>query len=238
MNWLNLRFEAPMVSFGGDSIDAYRVIRNVPAQSMLTGLLANALGWTRTMRQEHDDLQRRIRFAMAWDSLPGPRIFVDYQTAKLSGRTKVWTTRGVPVGRAGGAATYHGSHQKWVQYHADARIALVLTVKDPGGAPALEQIATALQRPARPLFLGRKACPPASPIFRGMLEGPKDAVSALKVALPNDARDKLAYWPESEGSHDCHRRIKVADYRNWRTRLHGGIRSICEGRVSASGEDG
>ena len=45
MRWMHLRFQAPLAAFGGEMIDAHGVIRNVPAQSMLTGLLANALGW-------------------------------------------------------------------------------------------------------------------------------------------------------------------------------------------------
>ena len=66
MRWMHLRLHAPLAAFGGEMIDAHGVIQNVPAQSMLTGLLANALGWTRAMRTEHqvfagsDCLRRRV----------------------------------------------------------------------------------------------------------------------------------------------------------------------------------
>ena len=44
---LILNLESPLMAFGGETIDNYGVIRPFPAASMLTGLLANALGWRR-----------------------------------------------------------------------------------------------------------------------------------------------------------------------------------------------
>ena len=84
-------------------IDAHGVIRNVPAQSMLTGLLANALGWTRAMRAEHQALQERIVFGVVWERDVAHSRMTDYQTAQLGKSDRAWTTRGVPAGRAGGA---------------------------------------------------------------------------------------------------------------------------------------
>lgn len=222
-----------MASFGGDTIDAYRVIRNVPALSMLTGLLANAIGWTRTMRREHENLQNHIRFAAAWDEPPGSRIFTDYQTAQLEKKNSAWTTRGVPAVRKGGTGTYMGSHQRWLEYHADVKITLVLTVTDQEGLPTPEHLAAALQRPARPLFLGRKTCLPAAPIYRGILNGYLDAVAALRVAVPEGSTNLVAYWPENEGAVHGIRRLRMVDKRNWWTRIHGGDGIICEGRIDS-----
>ena len=42
--WLVLHLEAPLLAFGGVAIDQIGIIRDFPAASMLTGLLANALG--------------------------------------------------------------------------------------------------------------------------------------------------------------------------------------------------
>ena len=47
MPWMHLRLCAPLAAFGSTAIDALGVTRDFPAQSMLVGLLANALGWTR-----------------------------------------------------------------------------------------------------------------------------------------------------------------------------------------------
>ncbi len=67
---LILRLEAPLVAFGGEAIDNYGVTRDFPAASMLTGLLANALGWRRTDRAAHQRLQDRMVFAARRDREP------------------------------------------------------------------------------------------------------------------------------------------------------------------------
>ena len=59
MRHLILNLESPLMSFGGETIDNYGVIRWFPAASMLTGLFANALGWRRVDRARHQDLQDR-----------------------------------------------------------------------------------------------------------------------------------------------------------------------------------
>ena len=50
MRHLVLTLESPLMAFGGETIDNLGVIRPFPAASMLTGLLANALGWRRVER--------------------------------------------------------------------------------------------------------------------------------------------------------------------------------------------
>ena len=98
MQWLHLRLRAPLAAFGGETIDARGVIRDFPATSMLTGLLANALGWTRAMRAEHQSLQERIVFGVLWEQEVSLSRMTDYQTVKLGKNDRAWTTRGVPAG--------------------------------------------------------------------------------------------------------------------------------------------
>ena len=42
---LLIRLSSPLIAFGGETIDNFGVIRDFPALSMVTGLLANSLGW-------------------------------------------------------------------------------------------------------------------------------------------------------------------------------------------------
>ena len=81
---LILNLESPLMAFGGETIDNYGVIRPFPATSMLTGLLANALGWRRVEAQRHQDLQDRLVFAARIDREPhGGLSMRDFQTAQL-----------------------------------------------------------------------------------------------------------------------------------------------------------
>ena len=233
MRWMHLRFHAPLAAFGGEMIDAHGVIRNFPAQSMLTGLLANALGWTRAMRAEHQALQERIVFGALWEREMAHSRMTDYQTAQLGKKDRAWTTRGAPAGRAGGPATYSGAHQRWRDYHADLRLAVVFRLESPHANPTLDTLAAALDRPARPLFIGRKSCLPSARIFGGWVPDAADARAALKAVAPPSAGALLAFWPEREGAAGAFRTITVTDERNWASGMHGGSRRICEGSISS-----
>ena len=237
MRWMHLRFQAPLAAFGGEMIDAHGVIRNVPAQSMLTGLLANALGWTRTMRAEHQALQDRIVFGAVWERNVALSRMTDYQTAQLDKNDRAWTTRGVPAGRAGGAATYTGAHQRWRDYHADLRLAVVLRLDPADANPTIDALAAALDRPARTLFIGRKSCLPSARIFGGWVTNAPNARAALRAVAPADASGLLAFWPETEGGADAYRTTTVTDERNWASGLHGGGRRICEGSLASARDD-
>ena len=228
MQWLHLRFEAPMASFGGESIDARRIIQDFPAQSMLTGLFANALGWTRGMRAEHERLQSRIVFGAVHEDDPGARRMTDYQTARLAKSDRMWSTRGSPIGRAGGSKTYLGAHQRWRDYHADLRLSVVVTLIPSDEEPSLERIATVLDRPSRPLFVGRKPCLPTARLFQGWLEE-AHVLDALAAVAPV-GRDCAAFWPHSDGREGA-RVTMVTDERDWTSGLHGGARRVCMGLV-------
>ena len=249
-----LNLEAPLMSFGGETIDNLGVIRPFPARSMLTGLLANALGWRRVERQRHQDLQDRIVFAARIDREPhGGLRMTDYQTVQMGDTVDLfvrsggwvvgWTTRGEPEQRAGAlGASGSGpfTHQRWRDYHADMSVTVALRLDPADGDPALDDLANALQEPARPLFIGRKPCLPSRPVFGGFIEG-ASALEAL-LSLPVEAADQgrrepppvRLLWPEGEDAHDMtgvrlSRRSMLTDERNWVSGLHGGARPVCEG---------
>ena len=162
MRWIHLRLRAPFAAFGGEAIDAHGITRDFPSQSMLTGLIANALGWHRRLRDEHHRLQTRVVYGAVRETEPVLGRTTDYQTAQLAKEDRAWTTRGIPAQRDGGPATYVGAHQRWRDYHADLRMSVVLRLDPADEAPTLDDLEAAFLRPARPLFIGRKSCLPAA----------------------------------------------------------------------------
>lgn len=221
-----------MASFGGEAIDNRGVILDFPAQSMVTGLFANALGWTRWMRNEHQRLQERIMFGSVHDADPDTRRMTDYQTAKLRKADKGWTTRGGPLGRAGGANTYP-THQRWRDYHSDLRMSLVVRLNPEGEEPTLATLAVAMKRPARPLFIGRKPCLPTVTMFRGWVDGP-DVVTVLRDVAPSGVLCE-ALWSGTERTDGSDLTTPITDERNWISGLHGGARLVCRGRLEGTG---
>ena len=255
---LVLRLEAPLSSFGAEAIDNFGMVDDFPAASMLTGLLANALGWRRGHdAAKHQHLQDRLVFAARLDR-EGRRL-TDYQTALLDQADAGWTTRGKAETRADsptfkvdeahlrrtGEVRKRLTHQRYRDYDADSLCMVALRLKSPDEAPTLDDLAQALDEPARPLFIGRKPCLPASRLFAGWSDG-QDAHQALsripwqgvRHATARDRRKEKeppsclrAQWPEGEGPYlrGHEERRPVTDERNWHGGLHGGSRLVIRG---------
>lgn len=234
---LLIRLEAPLAAFGGETIDSHGVIRDFPAQSMITGLLANALGWRREDSDAHDRLQERLVMGARLES--DNRRLRDYQTALLYEDDQGWTTRGRPEGRA--KSPSYGllpngrkalTLQRYRDYHTDLRLLLALRLEPPNETPTLDDLAAALDHPARPLFLGRKPCLPSGRLFAGWQEG-GDLVTVLRDApLPESGVQILRMqWRDGEGRLDGDRLLDLCDERNWTSGVHGGWRPVRQGAI-------
>ncbi len=218
------------MSFGTTAVDHRRPVQPWPAASMLTGLLANALGWDRADAAQLDRLQTRLRWAARIDR-PGQPLN-DFQTAQLAKDDKGWTTRGVVEVRDGGPDTYKSPHLRSRDYRADASVLVALRLDAADEAPTLEAIAFALDYPARPLFLGRKGCLPATRLSLGLVEA-DDAVLALHTmpGLPDGASSNSAaiYFnsgaaPPGEGLRVHH----TSDERRFALDVHAGRQQVFE----------
>ena len=237
MRHLILNLESPLLAFGGETIDNLGVIRPFPAASMLTGLFANALGWRRTERERHQRLQDRLVFAARIDREPATGVrMTDFQTAQLGASDRGWTTRGQPEGRAGGPNTYNAPHLRYRDYYADMRVTVALRLQPKDDTPTLDELAAALDEPARPLFIGRKPCLPSIPLFGGFEEGNTALAALLRRPLycaPRATEPIRALWPEGEGvAHiEPHRNGMLTDQRNWMSGLHGGGRWVGEAGI-------
>ena len=234
MQHLILNLESPLMAFGGETIDNFGVIRPFPAASMLTGLLANALGWRRVERQRHQDLQCRLIFAARIDREPhgGARI-QDFQSAAINNTEQGWTTRGRPEGRGGG--TYR-NHLRYRDYWADMCVTVALRLEPPNDAPELDELAEKLEEPARPLFIGRKPCLPSAPLFAGFSEGDTSLSALLAWPLTGGNENPASVrtlWPDGEGAPEIEPsyRSMLTDGRNWVSGLHGGGRAVCQAAI-------
>ena len=223
------------MAFGGVAIDQVGPVRDFPAASMLTGLVGNALGWHWSERAEHQALQDRLTFA-AGRIREGSRL-TDTQNAQLAKSDKGWTTWGEPEGRDG--ASYRSPHRRVRDYHADSSLRVVLRLEPADRSPDLDQVAAALDRPARPVFVGRKSCLPSAPLLAAGVARwvTADTAYAALCTLPESGGVR-ALWPEHQGPSAGEAVDRIADcpdLRVWRSGLHGGSRRVVEGRVISPG---
>ena len=217
--YLLLRLDAPLMSFGGVAVDNRGVEMPLPAASMMTGLLGNALGLRRQDFAELNALQSRLRFVVRMDR--GGFSLTDFQTAELNKSDQGWTTRGEVESRDGGAGTYAGKHIRYRDFHADRSVLIALWLEPAEQEPTLAQLQAALQHPRRPLFIGRKPCLPSNYIDAGIVEAasPLDALATQPVdssetatvfeQLPTSASPELGD-------------LRVSGIRVWENQVHGG----------------
>lgn len=237
MQCLMLRFDAPLMSFGSVEVDQLNPVWRFPACSMLTGLLGNALGWDHRDEQRLQALQTRLRFAARWDA--EPELITDYQTADLGQDFMIdtgWTTRGKREDRKGGDAARTGTHQRWRDYWANGVVTVALAL-DTDDEPDIDALERALRSPARPLFIGRKACLPAAPILIGRREATsvKAALAAEPLADVSPRRRPervFALWPASEG--DGVQSEERFDLRDWGNNIHRGSALYAVGHIEVA----
>lgn len=222
-SFLLLRLEGPLMSFGAPAVDQRRIVQRWPARSMLTGLLGNALGWQRSDGALLNDLQRRLHWAARLEREGVP--ITEFQTAQLRKEDEAWTTRGRPEGRAGSPDSYKAPHLRFKEHRADASVLVALGLSEADAPqPPLDALVAALQRPARPLFIGRKACLPSRPLFDG-LESAPDALAAL-LARPGQGP---VFFSEGAGNPACARqRHRASDERAFDLDLHAGQQWVYE----------
>jgi len=240
-----MRFDAPLLSFGGVIVDQHGFIERFPGTAMLTGLIANALGWLHKDAEQLGALQHRLTYAARWDVRP--QRLLDYHTVDMGQpkmREEGWTTRGRPEHRAGGSAAKFGIHQRYRHYWMDGLMTVAVSLS-PGGDPDVDALANALRRPSRPLFLGRKTCLPSRPLLdpnTPLAEG-EDLLQILRCTpvwdragqIVEDAPPFEACWPVLGGEVLVGVRGEVKevfDRRDWANQLPTGSTRRMEGLVT------
>lgn len=140
MSTLLLRLSAPLQAWGLGSKFDRRNTQREPTKSAIIGLLASALG--RKREDSVQDLVSGLRFGLRADR--EGQLLRDYQTVYADKKTSYVTHR---------------------YYLQDALFLVGLE----GEASLLDSLEMALLRPAFPLFLGRRSCPPAGRLVLGIV---------------------------------------------------------------------
>lgn len=209
MRFLLFRLYGPMASWGESAPGEVRPTDLRPTRSALLGLLAAALGVDRRNEDAHGALANELAFGLRLQSAGVP--VVDYHTSQLRKPSARWK----PASRK---EQLDQKNHKLVtvlsrrDYRCDALADVAVWHESASPRYSLEDLETALRRPAFTLYLGRKACPPGLPLFPEIVEA-----ATLREAFESssqEGKDGLdlkrylsgrhgvpgavgLYWPES-----------------------------------------
>jgi CRISPR system Cascade subunit CasD len=216
--FLTVHLAAPLMALQGPRIDGEPQSLPIPTPSMLTGLFGSALGYLRSDYASLQALQDSMRVAVVVHRA-GIEIS-DYQIAdlgKASMRGPMWSSSTTIAKREG--SQIEGLRPQHRPYRADADMTAIveLTTNSPVKA---DEILSALDQPARPLFIGRSSCPPATRIAGRRVDAAplEGAVSEVvrerpgEIYLPADAATPS--WGDLP--------LSIPGRRNWATYRHAG----------------
>jgi CRISPR system Cascade subunit CasD len=228
-DYLLLRLDGPLQAWGGVALDTRRPTLPFPTRSGLAGLLASAIGWRYRDGEKTTALHDGLRFAVRQDRAP-VRID-DFQSVDLGRETRSWTRWGVEK-RGGAFATE--THLLDKEYLADGSFLVAMTLRE--SAPVgLDEIEEALKYPARPLFLGRKGCPPALPILVGRISAssPYDALRYPNFPDMPDPPPLTCWYEPGDGPDPASQlqMIRVSDRRDFLADRFSGERWLIQGEV-------
>jgi len=185
-DYLILKLEGPMQSWGGHTLEDYRPTLPFPTKSGLAGLLAACLGITRFDRDKQDNLFKSFTYAVRRDEFPEPE------------RTKTPTTitdfhTVLDARKVGGTVNTKNPIVSRREYICDAVFTAALLFKPDFDRKTLLK---ALANPCFTPYLGRKSCPLCRPLYQNTVQA-SGFLEALRQVPPAKG---LVYSEQNEGS--------------------------------------
>ncbi|MCS7338704.1 MAG: type I-E CRISPR-associated protein Cas5/CasD [Verrucomicrobiae bacterium] len=163
--YLALMLDAPMQSWGFASRFQRRTTAPDPTKSGVIGMICAAMGIGKGTHAEREILPQLAALKMTSIFIPRAhnpvRRLIDFHTVQRTRRASGKLNEDTVV-----------THR---EYLLDARFGVILA----GPITLLEQVAHALQNPVWGIWLGRKSCIPAEPVFRGLFTSRQQAEQCL-----------------------------------------------------------
>lgn len=225
MEFLVFRLYAPIASWGDTAVGEMRPSRAEPGESALLGLLAAALGIERHDEAAHQALA--AGYGMAIAVLDEGRTLRDYHTTQAPSRAALKrrphrTRRDELVVAKDDLNTILSTRD----YRQDSLIVVAVQAR-PQAPHSLRDLATALTRPRYVLYLGRKSCPLAAPLWPLVQDAAhaKAACEAYLAALAAKVEPRsLSWWDRhAQPGLDADGRARAIESLHWADGVDAGV---------------
>ena len=171
-DYLILKLQGVMQSWGGHTFEDYRPTEIFPTRSGLVGLMGACLGVRRDNKEGLRRINAALEFTVRADRLEGRPIvkIEDFHTVE-------------------GARTVKGKPRDDLtptrrEYLCDACFTVAVAIRD-GADLALGALVEAVGKPVFPPFLGRRSCPISRPLYETRMAA-ENPVEALRQVSPHE----------------------------------------------------
>ncbi len=194
-DYLVFQLHAPLAAWGGQAVGQERPSDDHPSRSALLGLLAAALGITRDQEEAHERLRDTCRFGVKVFS-PGLALR-DFHTIQVPPEAR--KQQHLQTRRDELREPKVGTMLSFRSYRQDALCLAAVLSSD--ADYSVERLADALLEPVFPLYLGRKSCPPATPLNPEVIPTPElrsalDRYCIAPVLACLQTGESRYYWEE------------------------------------------
>jgi len=184
ISYAALFFDAPMVSFGVDSKFDQRDTLTFPSRSVVTGLIAAAMGIPRGDSVRLGELAELAVVSIVFPNASGS-IEEDFHTigGGYPDSTKPLSAEGQKKNNPIVTSRY---------YLTGSRSAAIVS----GKSEQIARIASAMQDPVWGGWIGRKCCIPATPVFQGVFQTEEEALKQLRTLAGLDDGERPRIFRE------------------------------------------
>jgi len=165
---LTLYLDAPLQSWGYQSRFDRRTTFSMPTRSGILGMICAAMGIDRT---DSKALEKFIALKLTCLALKQHVRLIDFHTIGGGWDKKINPNNLIPTaeGKPGQTKITRREYLQWSKFG----------VLIQGSEKILHEIAEALKNPRWGIWLGRKSCIPASPVFQGIFSSTDEAIEHL-----------------------------------------------------------
>ena len=167
-DYLILKLQGPMQSWGGHTYEDYRPSEGFPTRSGVVGLLGACLGIDREEKQRLLELAANISMAVRADELSvGITRMTDFHTIQDARKVDGKPNKNPVISRR--------------EYLCDASFTIAVQVKA-GSEFTTDDISEAVQLPVYTLFLGRRSCPVSRPLYEKRVKATTFTQALMRIA--------------------------------------------------------
>ena len=178
--FLILKLQGPMQTWGEHSFEGTRPSGNFPTRSALLGLLGACFGIRRDESRRLQQLADSVLFAVRKDTRRVATFWGEVKSLPVIKMTDYHTVKDAREDYVG--LKSHETIQTWREYLLDAEYTVAVWSSEEA-AITLSELESALRQPVFTPYLGRRSCPLAQPLFRQRLAS-ENPLTALQTIEP------------------------------------------------------